>query len=128
MNTSNFRPQVNIELIIGSTELPSAFKASIVHNISKACGGCTEVMSMGYWIEEAGTTKADTYKGTLATEETLHLQVTCEKHKFDTVYADLQETTAVACLAWGLDVNWVHCKVTESLGAHFSINNIVKGM
>ena len=116
------RMQDSIELIIGSERpIRKAVKDDIIKEICKSCGGCTVLNSTGYWIEEAGEVRKASYEGNVVTEDTLHVQLTSETNKTQHVYGELQAIVKDAKLVYGLDIKWVHCKVSTSRGAHFEV-------
>lgn len=115
------RKQYTIELIAGSEYIPQEAREHVIKELSKQCGGVTELTSIGYWLDEAGTERKDTYDGKLHVEDTLHLTLTTEESKLEQVYNRIQQVTIQAKAMYDLDWSWIHCKVTESYGAHFEI-------
>ena len=127
LRITDFRKQIKIEVIIGQCHTNPFYEESkrqLAKAISGLCGGCTLVDSTGDWVEDAGKTRAFRFDtDDLIEEDTVHIVLTTEENKFEGVYNDLQRIVAV----WGsmnnLDINWVHCVVTESRGAHFNVGN-----
>lgn len=125
LTPSDFREQVSIELIIGQNRdnpFTGEQKRSLAVAISTLCGGCTIVDSIGYWVEEAGNQRLCRFDTEhLQEEDTVHVLLTTEKTKFENVYNSLQRIIAVWKKNNTLDVEWIHCKVTPSFGAHFKV-------
>jgi len=121
MNITDFRKQVTIELIAGSQYIPQEARQYIINELSKTCGGMTELTSIGYWMDEAGEVRKTEYEGELHVEETLHLTMTCEDSKLEGVYNRIQQVVQVANNMYDLQWSWIHCKLSESYGAHFKI-------
>ncbi len=117
---NTFRKQYSIDVILSTPEkLPKAFVTSFLMDISTSCGGCTHIQSTGYWCGQVGIAQQDTYDK-LFKENNLHVNMTVEADKFDAAYADIQAVCSAAKLVMP-NIQWIHCVVKESLGAHFKV-------
>lgn len=119
------RMQKQIELIIGSENITDFEREIFLKEISKLCGGCTLIKSEGYWIEEAGEQRLETYDNSkLEKEQTIHIKLTTELNKFDRVYKGIKEILQdMKTIEGGLlpDVTWVHCCVSDIVGLHIKV-------
>lgn len=115
------RPQIELKFYFGAARLPAAFKTHLIGMASALCGGCFVADGAGYWVESDGPRRADSFEGSLATEETLCIGLTTEPHKVDRVLSEMEDAAANAAIAHGADVDWVHVQQTQIMGRHFSV-------
>lgn len=117
------RTQIELRFYFGAESLPPLFRSAMVRAASRLCGGCFVADGSGYWInrDDARGNGSD-FGGTVETEETLCIGLTCEPEKVARVMRDMESATVDACDATGAAVDWVHVQETEITGRHFSVN------
>lgn len=113
------RDQIKLIFNMGAATLPQAFRKAVIEAASACYGGCFVHDGTGYWID--GATHAERFHGDVETEESLVVEITCETHKVEGVYRDMQLAIAEAARLWDTKVDWVHVSEIPMRGRHFSV-------
>jgi drug/metabolite transporter superfamily protein YnfA len=104
---------------MGSQSINSMFREAVIAAACALCGGCFVPIGQGYWTE--GETRAETFTAKAEKEQALVIELTCENHKVDRVYAEMCDAITRLSTLWGQDVDWVHVTRQEMIGMHFSV-------
>lgn len=117
------RKQYSIDVIVSrAVRFSNVYKQAFIEAISESCGGCTVINSDGYWSEEAGEGRKDSYS-TANKEHNLHVQLTVEPEKFARTYAEIQGYCLDLQEVYP-DIKWVHVTVKEIIGLHFNVQEV----
>jgi len=91
---------------------------------SSISGGCTTSIKKGWWCPE-GTQRRRRFDPLSAqSERTFEIELTCEDHKLDQAYLDMQNGLASLAAEFMIETDWVHVSEVEIKGRHFSIASL----
>jgi len=124
------REQVELTFLIGydrKAENAERFRNRVIELACKLCGGCAVIPTEGYWMSD-GASHAETFRGKLEREDTLHIKLSCELAKETRVYETMRNYISAGADLFGIDTTWVHVQRTTFTGMHFSTKDTMAGM
>jgi len=124
------REQVELTFLIGydrKAENAEHFRNRVIELACKLCGGCAVIPTEGYWRSD-GASHAETFRGKLEREDTLHIKLSCELAKETRVYETMRNYISAWADLFGIDTTWVHVQRTAFTGMHFSTKDTMAGM
>ena len=122
------REQVELTFLIGfdrsASNKVTKFENSVIELACKLCGGCAVILTDGYWTGD-GASHAETFRGTMEREDTLHIKLSCELDKENRVYEIMRHCISAWADLFEIDTTWVHVQRTTFTGLHFSTKDTV---
>ena len=127
------REQVELTFLLGYDReaTPHAkvkgFETNVIQLACKLCGGCSVVLTEGYWMSD-GAERKQTFGGRLEKGHTLHIKLSCELDKEVRVYETMRSHISAWADLFGISADWVHVKRSAFTGLHFSTKEQVSKM
>lgn len=101
-----------------------AFEHALARGASALCGGCTTSAKTGWWCED-GTERKRVFDAPAQSERAFEIELTCEAHKADWVYAEMQVVIATAAHEHRVATEWVHVSEVAMRGRHFAVSDVM---
>lgn len=121
------RQQVKLVYQIGTDAWVGCYedvRYQVARLASSMCGGCTIIEGAGFWMED-GAERKETFSASLAEEDVLSLELTCELSKVNKVARLMEQGIAKVFSEYPeIDVDWVHVSQVPITGRHFSVKAI----
>ena len=117
------RQQVKFVFQIGLPALHQNFMYDIARDASSMCGGCTTDIKRGYWMTDEDRHQS-VYIADLEQEVCFQLELTCEMHKKDNVYAYMVGAICATAELYEVETDWVHVSEIPMTGRHFSVASL----